>query len=148
MHWVRGKAGLSHKFFSSCSLAYCTAFCIHKTYWCRYSRHVLLSACQQLDSSTAVLLAGTMRSRSWFTTVLGFGIWEASRVNATTVIEVFSDYDCQDSLGSVQTSLIAAQGDCAAVPKATRSVRPLTVDLPCNGGHACLIFTRHTLGLR
>ena len=53
--------------------------------------------------------------------------------NPETVIEVFEDYGCKKSLGNVQTSLIAIDGDCIAVPKGAHSVRPIHIDTPCAG---------------
>lgn len=64
---------------------------------------------------------------------LSIALWQCRLACAKTVVEIFADYDCKESLGPVQTSLVAVQGDCIAVPKGAHSVRPTNVDSPCSG---------------
>lgn len=59
-----------------------------------------------------------------------FNNWQGL-VNAETVIEIFEDDDCKKSLGRVQTSLVASQGDCIAVHQGAHSVRPIHIDDSC-----------------
>ena len=63
-----------------------------------------------------------------------FGNWQGL-VGARTLIDTFKDDDCKESLGQVQTSLIAFNGDCIAVPHGARSVRPMNIDEPCAGAY-------------
>lgn len=74
-----------------------------------------------------------MRSLSILRYLVLFVIPNICRVNAKTVIDVFGDSGCEDSLGQVTTELIAINGDCAAVPKSTHSVKPSHIDSTCSG---------------
>ena len=67
-----------------------------------------------------------------------FGLWKSLVISAFSLINAYSDAHCKDFLDNVQTKLVAADGDCIALPKGTHSVKTVTVDNGCGGVYKLL----------
>lgn len=72
-----------------------------------------------------------------FSNICLFGLWKSLVISAYALINAYSDSHCKDFISNVQTDLVAVDGDCVALPKGARSVKPINVDNLCGGGCNC-----------